>query len=261
MAELFSPPELAFASVIDRGTSRRFKGIVVDVSRTTLTLALSSSPLLLGISEADVHQVGECSVVFVQLERDAVSRVRPDNWTNASISKLTPWPDSPSRIMTCYNELDAEVTAASSSERIATPLSQPAAPYVPLGVRPTPLLGRPSGSAPTAAMLAPTNDILTNAAQRFGVGVNSDSEAEEDEGDVPFEARGPLLANQHLPPGGLPMGMEPAVRPQRTSPQDEIAALINSGLIDAKDAAYLRVLQSLVKPAEPLPYAADDEEC
>ena len=109
-------------------------------------------------------------------------------------------------------------------------------------------------------MLGSANDLLTNGAQRFGVTANSDSEGEEDEGDVHFEAQVPLLANQHLPPGGLPMGMEPAVRPQKTSPQDEITALINSGLIDAKDAAYLRVLQSLVKPSEPLPYGADDEE-
>ena len=56
------------------------------------------------------------------------------------------------------------------------------------------------------------------------------------------------------------MGMEPAACPQRTSPKEEITSLINSGLIDAKDAAYLRVLQSLVKPTEPLPYGVDNEE-
>ena len=104
------------------------------------------------------------------------------------------------------------------------------------------MLGWPGGSQMAAGSLAPASELLANAARRFGVMPNSDSEEEEDDGDARFASPEPRLTSQHLPPGGLPMRSEPTTRPQRTTPQDEITSLINSGLIDAKDAAYLRVL-------------------
>ena len=251
MAE--SSPELAFTSIVDRGSSQRFKGIVVDVQASKITLAISAKPPLAGMTEQDVHEVGECSFSFVQVDRGAASKLRPEDWSNNTIAKLTPWPDSPARILTAYKDLEAEVTAASSNEMIAAPIGQPLGGYPHQVGRPSRLLGRPAGSQVGAGPFIPAGVLLASAARRFGVAPNSDSEADEDEGDVRFADVEPRLMNRHLPPGGLPAEMEPPARPQRTSPQDEIAALINSGLIDAKDAAYLKVLQFLVRPSDPQP--------
>ena len=187
MAESFAPPEMAFTSILERGSSRRFKGIIVDAQASKVTITISGSPLLSGMTDQDFHQVGDCTVLFVQVDRSAASKLRPDDWANNTISKLQPWRESFARVMNVYNDLDAEMTAASSNERTsaAAPASQAGADHFePNGARPSQRLGRPSGSqAPSGAQ-----DLLSNAARRFGVAPDSESEEDEDEGGAGIDS-------------------------------------------------------------------------
>ena len=61
-------------------------------------------------------------------------------------------------------------------------------------------------------------------------------------------AAAPRMVNQDVAPGNLPEHAEPAGRARRAPQVDEYAALLQSSAVDARDAAYLKVLQSLLKP-------------
>ena len=102
-----------------------------------------------------------------------------------------------------------------------------------------------------------SNDILTNAALTFGIAPSNESEGDEDEGAGPLSMMEPPRPRLHVPPGGFPAAPQTQPHQQRTSPTDELQVLIESGTLDARDAAYLRVLQSLARPREALPYDGD----
>ena len=261
MLESFSVPELVFVTLMDREASLRLKGVLVDLQAQRATVAVGATPRLTGMSEEDVHTAAGTSFVFVQISRGAISKLRPEGWTNPTIHKINPWPESLYQVLTTYNNLEGEVTAASSNEMIGSlpPAPRGIAASAPRGAM---MPQAPPGTAAGSRALSSTDALLTNAAQRFGLAPGSESEAEEEDegGEPPAEVQvGSLL--HPLPPGGLMQDAEGLGRPRRRPAAVDIEGLLANGGIEAKDVAYLKVLQSLLRPVrDPLPYEAEDED-
>ena len=261
MLESFSVPELVFVTLMDREASLRLKGVLVDLQAQRATVAVGATPRLTGMSEEDVHTAAGTSFVFVQISRGAISKLRPEGWANPTIHKINPWPESLYQVLTTYNNLEGEVTAASSNEMIGSlpPAPRGIAASAPRGAM---MPQAPPGTAAGSRALSSTDALLTNAAQRFGLAPGSESEAEEEDegGEPPAKVQvGSLL--HPLPPGGLMQDAEGLGRPRRRPVAVDIEGLLANGGIEAKDVAYLKVLQSLLRPVrDPLPYEAEDED-
>ena len=95
-----------------------FKGICVDVARTTAVIAVHPSPRMQAIGDVDTENIGATAVAFVSVARSSLREYRGDDWN--IITSLTPWPSANSTIE-AFNAYRGEVTAASSIEAADAP--------------------------------------------------------------------------------------------------------------------------------------------
>ena len=143
--------DVVFASVLDPTLGRvNLKGLLVDSSGGTATIAVEATPPLTGIESQDVVKVGLSSVCFIKLRAADLTFNRPAGWTSTRTIKPLP---VPSEVMTAYDEHEGEVTAASSVELEREPprvfLGGPSGSNVPVKVprSSSPLTGVPANLA------------------------------------------------------------------------------------------------------------------
>ena len=98
---------------------RNFKGICVDLARTTAVVAIHPSPRVQAIGDIDTEIIGETAVSFVSVARSSLLKlICCDDWS--SVISLSPWPNAASTVE-MFNTFRGEVTAASSIEAADVP--------------------------------------------------------------------------------------------------------------------------------------------
>ena len=250
--------DVVFCAVTDTEHGQlRFKGIVVDVAKKYITVAIPSAPRLSTVSEEDVFTVGGSLTVFTRLPPSAISLERPSHWENFKVTSLRPWPAG-HLVLEVYNDLEAEVTAASSYETLTVPA---AAAF--LG--PTVPSTYASGGAPAASTSASANPALlsllggamplSSTVPSKGFELESDFEEDAEEvDDVAPRKRVTMTvpAGGFLPPG-VPAGGPAGGRPKKAKDvplleklSDMLPTMMAQGELSAKDLVYFSLLSELV---------------
>lgn len=67
---------------------RNFKGICVDLARTTAVVAIHPSPRVRAIGNTDTDSIDEVAVSFVSVARSSLREFRGDDWS--SVISLSP---------------------------------------------------------------------------------------------------------------------------------------------------------------------------
>ena len=104
-----------------------FKGICVDLQRTTAVIAVHPSLRVQAIGNVDTANIGATAVSFVSVSRSSLREYRGDDLN--AVTSLSPWPSS-SITVEAFNAYRGEVTAASSKQR--TPPNECARPLLSL---------------------------------------------------------------------------------------------------------------------------------
>ena len=106
--------DVVYASVPDPTVGTiNLKTALVDSSGSISTIAVEAQPLLAGLNNQEVVQVGLSNICFIKIHATDLALTRPVGWTTCRTIK--PWPVA-SEVMTAYDDHETEITAASRVE-------------------------------------------------------------------------------------------------------------------------------------------------
>ena len=88
--------ECTFLALNTLAGVRNFKGICVDLARTTAVVAIHPSPRVQAIGDIDTDSIGETAVLFVSVARSSLREFQGDDWS--SVISLSPWPNAASTV-------------------------------------------------------------------------------------------------------------------------------------------------------------------